>query len=141
MQIFHQPSYPLVIRLLDEVGLPASDLNAEQMTNFLAYGTATELQAVIGLERYGENALLRSFAVATKQKNKGIGRALLTEVERYAFSSGIKNIYLLTTHAERYFARFGYQRISRESAVSAIKQTSEFSQLCPASAALMVKCF
>lgn len=141
MQIFRQPSYPLVIRLLDEAGLPFSDLSAEQMSNFLAYGTTTELQAVIGLEPYGENALLRSFAVAPKQRNKGIGNALLIEAERYVFSCSIKNIYLLTTGAEQYFARAGYEKVSRESAASAIKQTQEFSRLCPASAALMVKRF
>jgi amino-acid N-acetyltransferase len=52
---------------------------------------------------------------------------------------GAREIYLLTTTAERFFERLGYARVQREAAPVAIQQTQEFSTLCSSSSALMVK--
>jgi N-acetylglutamate synthase-like GNAT family acetyltransferase len=48
-------------------------------------------------------------------------------------------MYLLTMTAEGFFARRGYLRIARGSAVPEIQATSEFTLLCPDSSVLMVK--
>ncbi len=84
-------------------------------------------------------ALLRSLAVAAHVRGRGVGRALLADAERYARSHEVKDIYLLTTTAERFFARAGYERVERDSAPREIQQTEEFSTLCPATSALMRK--
>ena len=63
-----------------------------------------------------------------------------TEVERLlAQSRGVQELCLLTTTAEHFFERLGYQRAEREAAPASIRGTSEFTTLCPASAVFMRK--
>jgi amino-acid N-acetyltransferase len=48
-------------------------------------------------------------------------------------------LYLLTTTAREFFAGRGYRAIDRADAPERIRGTTEFSDLCPASATAMVK--
>ena len=125
--------------LLNDAGLPASDLTPRHLQHFIGFGDAHALQGVIGLELYPPVALLRSLAVAASERSGGIGSALVERGERYACEHGVSEIYLLTTSAERFFARVGYERVAREQAPQAIRGTVEFSTLCPVSSALMRK--
>jgi amino-acid N-acetyltransferase len=93
----------------------------------------------VGLAIFDTIGLLRSLAVARDCRGSGVGKALVAEAEQYARSLGVNELYLLTTTAERFFERLGYSHTHRESAPDAIRQTSEFSDLCPCSAALMIK--
>jgi amino-acid N-acetyltransferase len=45
----------------------------------------------------------------------------------------------LTTTAESFFAKHGYQRAARESAPAAIRGTREFAGICPASSTFMLR--
>jgi amino-acid N-acetyltransferase len=51
----------------------------------------------------------------------------------------VRNLYLLTTTAERYFKEHGYEAVDRASAPPDIQGTRQFAGLCPASSAFMVK--
>ena len=128
-----------VTRLLHEAKLPTADLTEAHLQHFLARGAEDAPDAVVGLELYPPVALLRSLAVAAPSRGRGLGANLLSEAERYAKSRDVKEIYLLTTTAERFFARSGYERILRDAAPPAIRETQEFSSLCPASSACMRK--
>jgi amino-acid N-acetyltransferase len=64
---------------------------------------------------------------------------LTDHAEHYAASMGVRSIYLLTTTAEPFFKRLGYERIERSQAPCSMQQTREFASLCPASSAFMVK--
>ena len=128
-----------VRELLGEAQLPASDLTEEHLKTFLWRGKHGQLLAVVGLELYPPVGLLRSLAVTATSRNQGMGSALLVDAERYAREHEVKEMYLLTTTAERFFARVGYERIAREKAPAAIRETQEFSSLCPASSAVMRK--
>ena len=94
---------------------------------------------MIGLELYPPVALLRSLAVAVGERGQGLGSGLLADAERYAREHQVERIYLLTTSAQEFFARAGYERIEREAAPQAIRETQEFSLLCPSTSALMRK--
>jgi amino-acid N-acetyltransferase len=48
-------------------------------------------------------------------------------------------IYLLTTTAERYFPKFGFERIARTDVPATVQTSIEFTSACPASAAVMRK--
>jgi len=139
MTIFRKPSEPQVMKLLTESQLPTADLSAANLEHFFWCGTAQTPEGVVGLEIYDTVALLRSLAVATACRGSGCGKALVAEVERYAQSKGVQEVYLLTTTAERFFERLGYSRSARDGAPEAIRQTKEFSSLCPSSSAFMVK--
>jgi len=139
MNIFRNPAEKEVKNLLTECQLPTSDLSPEQFEHFFGYGTVQTLKGVVGLEIYGTTALLRSLAVAPDFRGIGCGNALVVEAERYAQSKGVSELYLLTTTAEEFFERLGYRRSIREVAPEAIRQTKEYSGLCPSSSAFMVK--
>jgi amino-acid N-acetyltransferase len=130
---------PAVKRLLDEAKLPVADLSEAHLENFIGRSYGNELEGVVGLELYPPVALLRSLAVVPARRGRGIGQALLADAERYARERDVKDIFLLTTSAERFFARAGYERIERAAAPAAIQHTQEFSSLCPASSAFMRK--
>ena len=139
MNIFRHPPEPAVKKLLAESNLPSSDLTADHLRDFFGYGSEEKLIAVVGLEIYGNVALLRSLAVARDCRGNGFGKVLVAEAEDYARSRGVAEIYLLTSTAERFFERLGYERASREAAPEAILRTREFAELCPSSSAFMMK--
>ncbi|MDH4190048.1 MAG: arsenic resistance N-acetyltransferase ArsN2 [Betaproteobacteria bacterium] len=139
MNIFRNPPGPQVERLLTESRLPSADLSTVNLEHFFGCGTPQTPKGVVGLEIYGTVALLRSLAVATDSRGIGCAKALVAEAERYARSRGVTELYLLTTTAERFFERLGYRHSVRENAPLAIRETKEFSGLCPASSAFMTK--
>jgi amino-acid N-acetyltransferase len=139
MDIFANPDESAVKQLLSESGLPISDITARHLRHFFGCGSGPELEGVIGLELFGEAALLRSLAVASLRRGSGMGSGLVTHAERHAREQMVQSLYLLTTTAEKFFLRRGYTRIPREDAPAAIKGTKEFSGICPASSAFMVK--
>jgi amino-acid N-acetyltransferase len=139
MDVFTHLSESAVKRLLTESGLPTSDLTRRHLTHFFGCGSDTELAGVVGLEPYGDVALLRSLAVAVPHRCAGLGTRLVAHAERHAQNQGVKSLYLLTTTAEAFFLRRGYARVPREEAPAAIKATREFAGICPVSSAFMVK--
>ena len=123
--------------LLEANDLPVSDLTADVI--LMGRRSGGRLVGVVGLEALGSVGLLRSLAVETSERGGGLGGKLVSAVEQLAREAGIGELYLLTTTAEPYFARRGYQRLTREAAPAAIRQTTEFSSICPASSAFMRK--
>jgi len=132
-----------VRQLLDEAGLPVADLAPEQLVDFLVAerpgSDQSETLGIIGLQRFNQTALLRSLVVSQHDRKSGLGRRLVTAVEANACCAGVKDLWLLTIDAERFFESLGYKMMSRESAPDSIRNTQEFSGLCPDGAYLMRK--
>jgi len=97
------------------------------------------LAGVVGLELFGPLSLLRSLAVPAGGRERGIASQLVQKAEEHARSRGVEIVYLLTATADRFFAKRGYHRLSRDAVPGAIQDTEEFRSLCPASALCMVK--
>jgi len=125
--------------LLDIEFLPSVDVTEEALEHFLVYRDEIGVAGVVGLERYGEVALLRSLVVANEHMGRGLGRRLVVAAEALAAKLNVRSIYLLTTTAESFFEYLGFRRIQREEAPLAIRNSREFSSLCPATAVVMVK--
>ena len=102
-------------------------------------GDLAALIGVGGLEIHGRFALLRSIAVATEHRRKGVASAICTRLEEEAAARGVAQVYLLTETAEAFFASRGYSVVPRVDAPAAIAATEEFATLCPDSAVLMVR--
>jgi amino-acid N-acetyltransferase len=139
LQIRERPPHLGVVALLEAEGLPASDLTESHLEHFFFTGTDGAPSALVGLEIYGEAALLRSLVVSAAARTQGLGSALVLHAEEYAATHQVRSIYLLTTTAEPYFERRGYRRIERTQAPVSIQSTREFASLCPASSAFMLK--
>jgi amino-acid N-acetyltransferase len=137
--IRERPPHLSVVALLEAEGLPVSDLTEAHLKHFFFTGTDGAPSALVGLEIYGEAALLRSLIVSASARSQGLGSALVLHAEEYAAALGVRSIYLLTTTAENYFERRGYQRLERTQAPASIQSTREFASLCPSSSAFMIK--
>ena len=139
LHISMRPEFQAVVRILQEAQLPTEDLSASQLEHFSYAGPATHPTGLVGLELFGDVALLRSLAVVSSRRGYGDGQRLLAHAEDRARSAGVRELYLLTTTAEAFFAKCGYTRAARDTAPPAIRATREFSGLCPASSAFMSK--
>jgi N-acetylglutamate synthase-like GNAT family acetyltransferase len=128
--------YPAVIALLEAAGLPTAGV-PRTLGDFLVADAGDGLAGAIGLERYGSGALLRSAVVRPGDQGTGIGAALVRAALDRARDGGLREIYLLTTTAERWFPRFGFAPIEREQVPDALRASVEFREACPASAAVM----
>jgi amino-acid N-acetyltransferase len=137
--IRERPPHLSVVALLEAEGLPASDLTETHLQHFFFTGSDRAPSALVGLEIYGEAALLRSLVVSAAARARGLGSALLLHAEEYAAAHRVRALYLLTTTAEPYFEHRGYQRIDRSEAPLSIQSTREFASLCPSSSAFMIK--
>lgn len=139
MNFYRHPPTAASKELLATAGLPTADLEAEHFAHFIASGPTHAPEALIGLQPYGDVALLRSLVVSPAARGKGYGSALVAEIETYAQQLGVRELYLLTNSAEAFFSRRGYSNLERAGVPDAIRQTAEFSSLCPASAVCMHK--
>jgi amino-acid N-acetyltransferase len=139
LQIRERPPHLSVVALLEAEGLPASDLTESHLEHFFFTGSDGTPSALVGLEIYGEAALLRSLVVSGAARAQGLGSALVQHAEGYAAAHRVRSIYLLTTTAEFYFERRGYRRVDRVQAPASIQSTREFASLCPESSSFMIK--
>lgn len=126
-----------VLALLAEAGLPYQDLTAAHLADFMVATGESSVLGIVGLERYGENALLRSLVVRPESRFTSLGLQLANAVEEHARQTGVSALYLLTTTAAEFFARRGYEVMERSEAPTAIQKTTEFSSLCPSQAICM----
>jgi amino-acid N-acetyltransferase len=124
--------------LLTRSNLPLDGVR-EALPTFVVAEAGESLVGVAGLEVCCNNALLRSVAVDDAWRSHGVGRALVTRIVADAESRGIHALYLLTTTAERYFPKFGFEHVSRDQVPEDIRATAEFTSACPASAVVMCR--
>lgn len=124
--------------LLKSANLPFEDIE-NGIGHFLLARNEEELIGCVGLQIRDHNALLRSLAVSEKERNRGLGKALVQEILEYASRLNLHNIYLLTTTAKHFFVKHGFVETDRKDAPDAIRTTSEFSSLCPSTAVFMSK--
>jgi len=77
MNIYQSPSIEEIQHLLELNELPTKDLSELSLDHFYACGARGEPKGVIGLQVYGTEGLLRSFAVSQDSQGNGYGAALL----------------------------------------------------------------
>ncbi len=127
-----------IIALLSAEKLPTSDL-PESLENFSVIIENGGLVAAIGLEIYGSYGLLRSLVVRPDSRHQNIGGKLITQIENLAAAQKLKAIFLLTETAPDYFSHKGYHIITRAEMPVEVRQSSEFSHVCPQTAIAMKK--
>jgi protein-tyrosine-phosphatase/N-acetylglutamate synthase-like GNAT family acetyltransferase len=112
---------PDVEALLASAGLPLDGLDDAFPDRFVVARIAGEVVGAAGLERWGDHALLRSVAVAGAHRRQHVGEALVADRLAWAKSqataaygqASIASVCLLTSDAERFFARAGFTKIDR----------------------------
>lgn len=126
----------LIESLLRTNSLPYEDISSKIDSLFLERDSHGMI-GIGGVEIYDKCGLLRSLVVQESLRGKGYGKKFCNELIQYAKEEGVRELYLLTTTAEHFFERLGFERIDRKAAPTAIRNTTEFASLCPSSAILM----
>jgi amino-acid N-acetyltransferase len=129
---------PAVFALLEKNGLPLDGL-ADHLPTTLVVRQDGQIVAVAALELYSGTALLRSVAVDPQAQGRGLGHRLTEAALRDAEARRVGDVFLLTTTAERFFPRFGFETVAREVVPPAVRSSVEFTSACPASAIVMRK--
>lgn len=127
---------PHLRAFLEAAGLPSADVETGRQEYLLAEEDG-RLVGTVGLERVGEDALIRSLAVAPNRRRQGLAQRLDDAAMALARSHGTRTLYLLTTTAGAYFARRGYERISRTEVPPGVLALAQFKALCPSTAVCM----
>jgi len=91
------------------------------------------------LELYADGALLRSVAVDPALQGQRLGHRLTDAALQMAEARGAQTVFLLTTTADRFFPRFGFEQITRADVPSSVQGSIEFRSACPESAVVMRK--
>jgi N-acetylglutamate synthase-like GNAT family acetyltransferase len=127
---------PAVEQLLRSSELPTAGVPSI-IQDFLVAEAGNDVVGVVGMEYCCNYGLLRSTAVNSEWRSKGIARQLVEQIIARAESRGIHALYLLTTTAESYFPSFGFSKTTRDAVPAEVQATDEFRGACPASATVM----
>jgi amino-acid N-acetyltransferase len=125
-----------VVALLSSSALPTEDLPAT-LDHFFVAQVGDDLIGVIGLELIDGGGLVRSLAVAPAWQGRKVAHQLWGLALAAARAAAVRELFLLTTTAERIFAHWGFARWARDRAPAWVRNTPEFRSLCPDTAALM----
>lgn len=124
--------------LLADEGLPTRDVRSSPGRFYVAQADGDRV-GVGGLELYDTDGLVRSVVVEPSARANGYGTALCGALEAEACDAGVETVYLLTTTAADFFAARGYVDVERAELPPAIRETTEFAELCPSTAVAMRK--
>jgi arsenate reductase (thioredoxin) len=127
-----------IITLLQQNKLPVEDI-ADGQQQFWVIKDGDNIAGAIGIEVYGNYGLLRSMATDKAYRNKGIAAILVDSLFEFAKKQKLTAIYLLTETAQHYFEKKGFVTVNRDGVPAEIKQSKEFTHLCPSTAIVMKK--
>lgn len=127
---------PAMLTLLHDGSLPVDGV-PQHLPDFLVADQEGTLVGMVGLERYGQAALLRSLVVRAEARGAGLGARLVHEIAASAQRGGATELVLLTTTAADWFPRLGFVPTTREAVPAAVTASVEFQGACPASATVM----
>jgi amino-acid N-acetyltransferase len=125
-----------VLALLEGADLPTEGV-AEHFDAFIVAESASRIVGAAGLELHGSDALLRSLVVTPAIRGTGLGSALTRRALVHARELGVGTVYLLTTTADAFFPRFGFERIGWDLVPANVQESCEFRGACPSSAVAM----
>ena len=129
---------PAVRQLLEAEHLPLDGLEAHLATMVVAKNAAGVVGAA-AIELYADGALLRSVVVSPVVQGQGLGHRLTEAALDIAKHRHVKEAFLLTTTAERFFPKLGFEPILRQDVPQSVQASVEFQSACPASATVMRK--
>ena len=128
--------FPAIHALLLAAGLPVAGVDAVS-GEYVVADLAGKVVGVLGLEKSGGAALLRSFAVLADFRQRGIGETLVRHMLDKMKTENISPLYILTNTAEAFAARFGFVKVSREEIPDALLAGSALGAACPSSSTCM----
>ena len=108
---------------LRESDLPLDGLHDQFGDGYAIAESNGRIIGVEGIEVHGNDGLLRSAAVVSDWRGRGVGDALTRDRIDWARRRGLNSLYLLTTTAGEYFPRFGFASANRDTAPGPVKRS------------------
>ncbi len=127
---------PAIKSILEENDLPVAGVD-EHWRTFLVARDGGKIVACGGAEAYHVAALIRSIAVMPQYRSHGLGRRLVRQLLDRLSARGLREFYLLTTTAEKYFQKRGFKKIDRDEVHPQLLASREFQDGCPSTAVCM----
>jgi amino-acid N-acetyltransferase len=125
-----------VLGLLELSELPTDGVR-DHLEHFVLEFDGDQLIGCAGLEIHAQAGLLRSVAVAVDHRFTGLGARLTDAILEIARVHRLSSLSLLTTTADSYFPRFGFERIPRNQLPESLHASAEFQSACPDDAVAM----
>jgi amino-acid N-acetyltransferase len=122
--------------LLERARLPVDGL-ASHLDSALVARDGDRVVASAAIEIYSDGGLLRSVAVDDAHRGTGLGQRFTAAAIDEARRGSLPALYLLTTTAETFFPRFGFERIERGEVPVSLHASVQFRECCPATAIVM----
>jgi arsenite methyltransferase len=119
------PDASSVVALLAAVGLPTVGV-AEAIDRFMVARDGGSVVGCVGLELYGETALLRSLAVLPAYRGRGVGARLGHAIVERARTLGAREAVLLTSSVQALAAALGFAPSVRKELPAAVRDSWEF---------------
>ncbi|HUA35379.1 MAG TPA: GNAT family N-acetyltransferase [Candidatus Binataceae bacterium] len=110
----------LVRALLERAAMLTDGIDAPSSCCLLAY-FGHEPVGMVGVEPRLDAALIRSLYVVDTMRSRGIGAALVAAARKAAHTRGAQHLYLFSTDAGDFFRRLGFEQISVDRVLSALK--------------------
>lgn len=136
IKLAEQDDFLQIHEILHSNGLPVGGVNTETGEYFIA-ASGQSIMGIIGFESYVTAALMRSLAVKPQFRKSGIARNLIEHVLKVLRRDGFNEVYLLTNTAEKYFNRYGFNKINRQDVPDSVLETSALGDACPMSSTCM----
>jgi amino-acid N-acetyltransferase len=127
---------PDIKSLLAENDLPTAGVD-DHWTAFVVAREGRALAGCGGAEVYDGAALIRSIAVAAPRRGSGIGDQIVSRLLDDLKERGVAELYLLTTTAEKYFGKRGFEKVDRARVPPQLLRSREFQDACPTTATCM----
>ena len=127
---------PAVLALLERLDLPVEGV-AQCLGRMVVARDGVQVVGAAAVESYAHGALLRSVVVDPARQGEGVGQRLVVAALEMARREGAEAVFLLTTTAESFFPKFGFEAIPRAEVPPSVRASVEFQSACPASAVAM----
>ena len=127
-----------VLRLVEESQVTTDGL-LDHLRTILVARLGHRIVGTAGLEIHSDGALLRSVAVSSDVRGRGVGTVLVESALHMAEELNVRDVYLLTFTAENYFQRFGFQSLDRGDVPASLRASVQFTHACPSTALVMLK--
>ena len=127
-----------VLRLVEENQLTTDGL-LDHLATILVARLEHRVVGTAALEIHSDGALLRSVAVSSEVRGRGLGTRLVESALHMAEELSARDVFLLTFTAEGYFQRFGFQSLDRADVPASVRTSVQFTYACPSTASVMCK--
>lgn len=130
------PDLPAIATLLHDAGLHVGAAR-ERLGRTIVADCDRKVVGTAAWDPAGEDAIVRSVAVATGSRRRAVGVGVVAAAARAAAAAGHRTLYVVTRESAAFFERWGFKTVAREDLPEAVAEHPQLSRECPSSAPVL----